>query len=88
MIVLGEFDQTAVDDNGDTVRTGGCVVSSPFLVEFIADVAREQVNGVHLLADGTYKLVFNGWVLVVLAAHTVHNSTGGKYISLLLLLFY
>jgi hypothetical protein len=77
LIVLKEFDQEAVDDNDITVRTSGCVVSSPFLVEYIGDVAEEQVDGVHLFADGTYKLVFNGWVLVILAAHTVHNSIGG-----------
>ena len=78
VLYLNSFNQEAINDDGDTVQTQGCVVTSPYLALQIKNCVSAQPNGVHLMVDGTYKLVFNGWVLVILAGHCVNFSIKGK----------
>ena len=71
MVVLREFKQQSTDDDGKSVLTEGFVFSSKsFLVNC-------QPDGLSLQTDGTYKLLFNGWVLSVLSGHSVNFSDGG-----------
>ncbi len=77
VLYLNSFDQEALDDNNDTVQTQGCVFTSPFFAMQIDALVSKQATGVHLMVDGTYKLAFNGWVLVILAGHCVNFSSNG-----------
>lgn len=57
------------------VRTQGFVFSSPAILNNTKIVLRDQIEGISLAMDGTYKLLHNNWVLVVLGTHTVNYTT-------------
>lgn len=84
MVVLDEFSQMAKDDDGNNVETEGFVFSSKALLDRIDLLAKSQPSGVSLMADGTYKLLHNGWVLCILGGHEVNFATGGTKIVYIL----
>jgi len=81
MVCLREFSQEAVNDDGVTVTTEGFVFSSKALLKMIDEIVRSQPAGLSLLADGTYKLLHNGWVMCLLGGHNVKFAIRGKSIN-------
>ncbi len=63
-------------DDNEYTRTQGCVFTSSALLKNIQIAIRDcAAFGLTAAMDGTYKLLFNGWVLIVLSTHTVNYVT-------------
>lgn len=64
------------------IRTQGFVFSSENVTKNILSAIKCSPDGLSLALDGTYKLLFNGWVLIVLSSHTVNytlnNNVNGR----------
>lgn len=81
LVVFTTFDQHSVNDDGEPVHTIGIVCSSPRLASRVEDCVRLQHLGVSLQGDGTYKLLYNGWVLSILATSGIKQAQGGVFIT-------
>ena len=75
--VVGEFDQSAINDEGETVPCHGFIGTSKIMLDNIKLLSLAQPDGLVLYIDGTYKLLTNGWVLILLGGVTLKINNSG-----------
>ena len=73
IVCLQQF-EAMIPASNPPVKTLGFVFSSPALLGNIKTALRDMTQGLSLALDGTYKLLYNGWVLCILATHTVNYT--------------
>ena len=76
-IIIGEFNQAAQNDEGKLVPCQGFIGSSKAMLNNLEKLAAAQPEGIILYLDGTYKLLINGWVLILLGGVTLKFSPTG-----------
>lgn len=76
--VVGSFDQSAINDDGDTVPCHGFIGTSKVMLDNIKLLSLAQPDGLVLYIDGTYKLLTNGWVLILLGGVTLKMNNSGE----------
>ena len=74
-LIADHNNDTPIDEELGIQITEGFVFSSFAILENIKVAMSDKTEGVSLAMDGTYKLLFNGWVLIVLSTHTVNYTT-------------
>jgi len=77
-VVLGQFNQSATNDEGETVQCQGFIASNKMMLDNIQLLHVAQPDGLVLYLDGTYKLLDNGWVLILLGGVTLNVSAYGE----------
>ena len=74
VIVFRDFSLPCKDDDGNDVIAEGFVFASPKLIRNISTLIRDSLQGITLNMDGTHKLTFNGWVLLLLTSSFVKRG--------------
>ena len=77
--IIGEFDQLAKNDEDKEVPCQGFIGSSKSILNNLTKLTQAQPDGLVLYLDGTYKLLINGWVLILLGGVTIKLTSAGAY---------
>ena len=76
-LVLQQFACNSTQ-NGLDIVSQGFVFSSKYLLEQFYSRLTLMPKGIALLLDGTFKLIVNGWVLLVLGMEVIVRGSSGK----------
>ena len=75
--IIREFDQLARNDEDREVPCQGFIGSNKRMLNNLSKLVSVQPDRLILYLDGTYKLLINGWVLILLGGVTLKQSVSG-----------